>query len=74
MDEANLDALNAMKPDDYERASFGLLLDFAPQLERARDPGSVLSAAPEGFERVLDLVEPAMTGLVAEVQATISRR
>ena len=71
MDEANLKALTEMKPAEYE-GSLRLLLDYAPQLEEREIPDPYFSS-PEGFERVLDLMEAAMTGLVAEVQATITR-
>jgi len=72
MDEANLKALTEMKPAEFD-GRLGLLLDFAPQLGEREIPDPYFSSA-EGFERVLDLMEPAMTGLVAEVQAAISRR
>ena len=72
MDAANLKALTEMKPAGYD-GRLGLLLDFAPQLGEREIPDPYFGS-PEGFERVLDLMEPAMTGLVAEVQAAISRR
>ena len=61
-----------MKPAEFD-GRLGLLLDFAPQLGEREIPDPYFGS-PEGFERVLDLMEPAMTGLVAEVQAAISRR
>lgn len=72
MDEANLQALSEMKPRDFV-GHLGLLLDFAPALG-VREVPDPYYGGPEGFDRVLDLVEPAMTGLIAEVQVMISRR
>ena len=72
MDEANLKALNEMKPAEFD-GRLALLLDFAPQLGEREIPDPYFGS-PEGFERVLDLMEPAMAGLVVEVQAGISRR
>jgi len=72
MDDANLKALTEMKPAEFD-GRLGLLLDFAPQLGEREIPDPYFGN-PEGFERVLDLMEPAMTALVAEMQAAISRR
>ena len=72
MDEANMKALNELKPAEFD-GRLGLLLDFAPQLGRREIPDPYFGN-PEGFERVLDLIEPAMAGLVAEMRATMSRR
>jgi protein-tyrosine phosphatase len=72
MDEANLEALTEMRPADFD-GRLGLLLDFAPELGQREVPDPYYGG-PEGFERVLDLVEPAMTGLIAEVQTVILRR
>ena len=72
MDEANLKALTEMKPAEFE-GRLALLLDYAPQLAEREIPDPYFGS-PEGFERVLDLMEAAMTGLVAEVQAAISQR
>jgi protein-tyrosine phosphatase len=72
MDDANLVALNEMKPSDFN-GRLGLLLDFAPELGQREVPDPYYGG-PEGFERVLDLVEPAMTGLLAQVQTAIERR
>ena len=72
MDDANLVALNEMKPSDFN-GRLGLLLDFAPELGQREVPDPYYGG-PEGFERVLDLVEPAMTGLLTQVQTAIERR
>jgi protein-tyrosine phosphatase len=61
-----------MKPPDFG-GHLGLLLDFAPALG-IREVPDPYYGGPEGFDRVLDLVELAMTGLIAEVQVMISRR
>ena len=72
MDESNLRALDEMKPTDFD-GRLGLLLDYAPELGLREIPDPYFGG-PEGFERVLDLIEPAMTRLVAEVQSEIAPR
>jgi len=72
MDESNLKALDAMKPAEYG-GRLGLLLDFAPELGLREVPDPYYGG-PEGFDRVLDLMEPAMNGLVAEMRAAILQR
>ena len=47
-------------------AEIGLLLDFAPGLRRREVPDPYYGG-PEGFEDVLDLVEVAARGLLAEL-------
>ena len=72
MDESNLVALTEMKPPEFE-GHLGLLLEFAPELG-AREIPDPYYGGPEGFERVLDLVEPATTALLAQMQTAISNR
>jgi protein-tyrosine phosphatase len=66
MDESNLDALEEMKPAEFD-GRLGLLLDFAPELGLREIPDPYYGG-PEGFERVLDLVEVATAGLLARMQ------
>jgi len=72
MDESTLRALEKMKPADFD-GHLGLLLDFSPELGLREVPDPYYGG-PEGFDRVLDLVEPATKGLLAEVRLTISQR
>jgi len=72
MDESTLKSLEKMKPADFG-GHLGLLLDFAPEIGLREIPDPYYGG-PEGFDRVLDLVEPATNGLLAEVRLTISER
>jgi len=72
MDESNLRALDEMKPVGFE-GRLGLLLDYAPELGLREVPDPYFGG-PEGFERVLDLIEPAMKRLVVEVESAIPSR
>jgi protein-tyrosine phosphatase len=72
MDASNLEALEEMRPAEFE-GRLGLLLDFAPDLG-LRDIPDPYFGGPEGFDRVLDLVEPAMNGLISEIRATLAQR
>jgi protein-tyrosine phosphatase len=71
MDESNLKVLSEMKPDDFA-GHLGLLLDFAPEqgLREVPDP---YFGGPEGFDRVLDLIEASAAGLVARLQPLVER-
>jgi protein-tyrosine phosphatase len=51
----------------------GLLLDYAPELGR-RDVPDPYYGSKEGFEVVLDLIEHAAEGLLAELQHELARR
>jgi len=72
MDAANLEALDALRPLAFT-GHLGLLLDFAPQLG-VREVPDPYYGAPEGFERVLDLVEPAAAALLDTIVATLDAR
>jgi len=65
MDTANLRSLEAIKPRGYE-GHLGLLLDVAPDLG-VREVPDPYYGGPDGFERVLDLVETASAALLARV-------
>ena len=71
MDESNLKALNELKPDDFT-GHLGLILDFAPEqgLREVPDP---YFGGPEGFDRVLDLIEASAAGLIARLQPMVER-
>ncbi|MEO6928504.1 MAG: low molecular weight protein-tyrosine-phosphatase [Casimicrobiaceae bacterium] len=67
MDRRNLRDLARLKPDGY-RGNIGLLLDFAAHLGVREVPDPYYGAA-EGFEGVLDLIEPACESLLMRVRA-----
>ena len=69
MDDANLQALTELKPADVG-GYLGLLLDFAPDLGVREIPDPYFGG-PEGFERVLDLVEASVPGLLERLQDTL---
>ncbi|GAB3272234.1 low molecular weight protein-tyrosine-phosphatase [Parahaliea aestuarii] len=64
MDESNLRDLQAMRPASFT-GHLGLFLPFADSPEReVPDP---YYGGDEGFDRVLDLIEAASSGLLAEI-------
>ena len=65
MDCMNLALLNDMRPKDYQ-GELGLFLDLVPELP-VRDVPDPYDGGPEGFERVLDLVERASAALVQKI-------
>lgn len=71
MDDAIMRSLSAMRPPEFG-GHLGLLLDFAPELG-VREVPDPYYGAPQGFERVLDLVEASTTGLLDRLRATITR-
>lgn len=72
MDDSNMRALTEMKPPDFG-GHLGLLLDFAPELGLREVPDPYYGG-PEGFDRVLDLVERGTAGLLAQVRTTLAGR
>jgi len=70
MDEANLSHLEQMKPQGYQ-GYLGLFLDFADCAE-SEVPDPYYGGA-RGFEHVLDLVEAASEGLLAQIQQELGR-
>ena len=66
MDRANLAALEAMKPREFD-GHLGLLLDFVPELGIREVPDPYYGGL-QGFEQVLDLVEQASAALVVRVR------
>lgn len=67
MDEENLMNLHAMCPVDEHRKKVALFLDYAPQLGEREVPDPYYGGA-SGFERVLDLIEAASEGLLAQIE------
>jgi protein-tyrosine phosphatase len=72
MDDSNMRALTAMKPPAFG-GHLGLLLDFAPELG-IRDVPDPYYGNFEGFERVLDLIEISVSGLLARLQAALAHQ
>ncbi len=71
MDESNLRALTEMKPAEFA-GHLGLLLDLAPE-QGVREVPDPYYGGPEGFDRVLDLIEASAAGLVARLRPTLTR-
>lgn len=71
MDDTNLRALTALRPPDFG-GHLGLLLDFAPELG-VREVPDPYYGGPDGFDRVLDLIEASTAALLARVQAGLAR-
>lgn len=65
MDRENLAHLDGMRPDGFH-GHLGLFLDLAPQL-RVREVPDPYDGGPEGFERVLDLLESASAAFAARL-------
>jgi protein-tyrosine phosphatase len=71
MDEDNLDALRRRAPPErHDRLR--LLLSFAPARTGVREVPDPYFGAPAGFELVLDLVEAATDGLLAELRQRLA--
>lgn len=70
MDEANLEWLLGRRPAGAP-ARIGLLMDHACDHAAVREVPDPYYGAATGFEHVLDLVEDACRGLVAELAATL---
>jgi protein-tyrosine phosphatase len=71
MDQDHLRILNRLQPQDYA-GHLGLMLEFAPQLA-LRDVPDPYYGGPDAFEEVLDLVESASQGLLAQLLARLQR-
>ena len=69
MDWMNLGQLEALRPRDY-RGQLALFLDVVPDLG-VREVPDPYDGGPEGFERVLDLIERASEALVADIRLTL---
>ncbi|HCY13815.1 MAG TPA: phosphotyrosine protein phosphatase [Gammaproteobacteria bacterium] len=67
MDRSNLSYLTRIAPSQA-KAQLGLLLDFATNCEEREVPDPYYGGN-NGFERVLDLIENAANGLLAEIRS-----
>jgi protein-tyrosine phosphatase len=78
LDRSNLSALRRLAPDAATAARVRLLRSYDPAA--ADDPNNLddldvpdpYYGGPDGFEHVLDLVERACEGLVAELRRTVA--
>lgn len=66
MDGANYTSLNRSSPDG-QQSKITMFLDFAPQLGEREVPDPYYGG-PGGFDHVLDLIEAASTGLLADIR------
>jgi len=69
MDRDNLADLRARAPRGHEDKP-RLLLDFAPEAP-VREVPDPYYGGPDGFSRVLDLIEAASAGLMADIHARL---
>lgn len=70
MDKSNLADLQARQPAATSRAKLALLLDYAPGRAGQEVPDPYFGpsdGAGDGFAEVLDLIEEAIDGLIAEL-------
>lgn len=65
MDRDNLELLRQACPDEH-RHKLGLFLDFSAKFEEDEVPDPYYGGL-EGFQRVLDLIEDAATGLLDQL-------
>lgn len=66
MDNDNLNHLQALQPNDYN-GTLSLFLDFSrSEMREVPDP---YYGGTDGFETVLDLIEQASQGLLADIKA-----
>ncbi|MBE7559575.1 low molecular weight phosphotyrosine protein phosphatase [bacterium] len=71
MDQNNLRDLRDLDPGSRYRRKLRLLCDFLPG-SRLRDVPDPYYGGPEGFERVLDMLERAAEGIVAQLADGVS--
>lgn len=69
---ATVRALGGAGPGDGQRADVRMLLGFAPGVPEVEVPDPYVGG-PEGFEHVLDLIEAASDGLLAEIVVRLHR-
>lgn len=69
MDRSNLSDLRRLAPDEGASARVRLLRDFDPASSGDLDVPDPYYGGAGGFEEVLDLVQAACAGLLAEIRA-----
>jgi protein-tyrosine phosphatase len=67
-DRENLADMRAIAPDEEARAKVRLLRSFDPAAHGDLDVPDPYYGGPDGFEDVLDLIEAACRGLLAEIR------
>jgi len=72
MDRRNLSSLQSLRPEGFD-GHLGMFLDFAPETGE-RDVPDPYYGGPDGFEKVLDLVEAASRGLLARIEAELLKQ
>lgn len=77
MDRANHDRIvsvfGSSEPGDGQRASVRMFLEFAPEAQEVEVPDPY-TGGPAGFRHVLDLIEAASDGLLAEIRGRLERK
>ncbi len=68
MDESNLRDSRTLDPEGQHKAKVRLLCEFCTQHD-AREVPDPYYGGPEGFEKVLDLLEDGCAGVLAEIKA-----
>ena len=74
LDEGHVDALRVMAPSREARAKIRLLREFDPDAGDDLDVPDPYYGRAADFEHVLELVEAAMPGLLAEVRQALKER
>jgi len=72
MDDCNHNDLSALCPCDQnsdQRKRLHLFMDFAPELGQSEVPDPYYGD-DDGFETVLDMIETASAGLLADIRKT----
>ena len=69
MDSQNYQGLLALASNDSQHQRIRLMMDFAPALAESEVPDPYYGEGGQGFERVLNLLEHAAQGLLAELLA-----
>jgi protein-tyrosine phosphatase len=72
-DADNLQQLRRMAPSAGARDKVRLLRDFDPESPRGSEVPDPYYGGPEGFEIVLDVCEAACRGLLAHLEAELTR-
>ena len=73
MDASNYDDVCRLAPDSVAVEKVAYLTDYCRQVEADAVPDPYYGG-DEGFERVLDLVEDACEGLIADLRETLNER
>jgi protein-tyrosine phosphatase len=68
MDRSNLHDLRRLAPDEQAAARVRLLREFDPNSDGDLDVPDPYYGGPGGFEQVLDLVQAACAGLLAQLR------